>query len=214
MVRAKKIKNTKKPAHKVGKAILPAKSKATAPEKHAGGRPLLFQTTEALQDAIDDYFQSCWEEEWVKVLKPEYARLDFKRLKKVPTEDQYHWVPTLDRLGKVRKHQVKPYTITALANHLGTTRDTLLDYQERDMFSDTIKNAKVKIHAYTEECLFEPKIAAGVIFNLKNNYGYKDRVDMTSDDKPLPSGTVNHFNNLSDAELLAIAKGSPSGTSK
>ena len=51
----------------------------------------------------------------------------------------------------------RPLTITGLAVHLGTTRDTLLDYEGREEFSDTLKEAKEKIHNWTEEYLFTGK---------------------------------------------------------
>lgn len=68
----------------------------------------------------------------------------------------------------------RPLTITGLALALGTDRDTLLDYQTKrgDAFSDTIKNAKLVCQNYAEEELFRKgHQVAGVIFNLKNNYG-------------------------------------------
>ena len=116
----------------------------------------------------------------------------------IPSEDQFEWVPDYDRHGEIVTYQVKPYTIVGLAQHLGTTRQTLLDYQERDGFFDTIKNAKVKCEAYTVEQLFQPKIAAGVIFNLKNNYGYTDKIDHTSDGKPMPQPIINVHTDNSD----------------
>lgn len=64
----------------------------------------------------------------------------------------------------------KPYTITGLALALNTTRETLLDYQDRDEFSDTVKKAKLKCENYAEEFLFKGKNVVGSIFNLKNNY--------------------------------------------
>jgi hypothetical protein len=70
-----------------------------------------------------------------------------------------------------------PYTITGLALALGTTRDLLIDYEDKDEFSDTIKEAKAKCHNYAERKLFEAN-ATGPIFNLKNNYGWKDKTEV------------------------------------
>lgn len=72
---------------------------------------------------------------------------------------------------------IRPLTITGLANALDTTRDLLIDYAEKDEFSDTIKRAKGKIHQYVEEYLFNGKNQTGAIFNLKNNYGWKDKTE-------------------------------------
>lgn len=82
----------------------------------------------------------------------------------------------------------RPITITGLANALDTSRETLLEYEERPEYVDTIKRAKGKIHQYVEEYLFTGKNQTGAIFNLKNNYGWKDKTeqDITSAGKPIP----------------------------
>lgn len=69
----------------------------------------------------------------------------------------------------------KPYTICGLANALDMDRVTLLEYQKDDDYSNTIKRAKMKCQQYAEEYLFTGKNAAGVIFNLKNNYSWRDK---------------------------------------
>ena len=71
-----------------------------------------------------------------------------------------------------------PYTVSGLALALGMTRETLLRYEEKDIFSDTIKRAKQKIEEYVETRLFVSGIATGVIFNLKNNFGWKDKQEI------------------------------------
>lgn len=71
-----------------------------------------------------------------------------------------------------------PYTVSGLALALGMTRETLLRYEENDIFSDTIKRAKQKIEEYVETRLFVSGIATGVIFNLKNNFGWKDKQEI------------------------------------
>lgn len=75
----------------------------------------------------------------------------------------------------------KPYTITGLALWLGTDRDTLLDYKNGkhgDEYSYSYKEALMKCHNFAEERLYGDKQVAGVIFNLKNNYGWKDKQEV------------------------------------
>jgi hypothetical protein len=88
---------------------------------------------------------------------------------------------------KKKDEEKKPYTITGLANALDTTRETLLDYENRDgEFSYTIKKAKSKVEEYVEDYLFTGKNQTGAIFNLKNNYkGWKDKneTDLTTGGK-------------------------------
>lgn len=75
----------------------------------------------------------------------------------------------------------RPYTISGLAYALDTTRRTLLDYEENDEYSHTIKKAKAKIEQFVEERLFVGNNTAGVIFNLKNNYNWKDKQEIEAE---------------------------------
>lgn len=69
----------------------------------------------------------------------------------------------------------KPYTVSGLAYALGTNRQTLINYEAKEGFFDTIKRAKEKIETFNEEMLYSKDVpTTGVIFNLKNNYGWKD----------------------------------------
>ena len=105
------------------------------------GRPLKYDSVEAMQNDIEKYFAEC------------------------------------DEKGK-------PYTVSGLAYALGTTRRTLLDYQEKDEFSHTIKTAKAKIERFNEEMLYSKDVSTtGVIFNLKNNYNWKDKQEIEADVK-------------------------------
>lgn len=69
----------------------------------------------------------------------------------------------------------KPYTMTGLALSLGIDRTTLINYGKRDLFSTLIKNAKAKVEEQLEESLYRLGNNSGVIFNLKNNYGWVDK---------------------------------------
>ena len=88
----------------------------------------------------------------------------------------------IDAYGYPLDKDHKPPTITGLACYLDTTRDLLIDYQNKPKFSDTIKRAKQRIEAYNEAMLYNRKTStAGVIFNLKNNYGWKDKAEIKTD---------------------------------
>lgn len=71
----------------------------------------------------------------------------------------------------------EPATITGLALHLDTTRETLCDYQEKDEFSDAVKTAKLRCENYAERMLYIGKTATGPIFALKN-FGWTDSQDL------------------------------------
>lgn len=68
--------------------------------------------------------------------------------------------------------------ITELAYYLDTSRETLCDYKEKDGFSDSLKKAKQRCEIILERNLIEGKVnPTGSIFNLKNNYGWKDKTE-------------------------------------
>lgn len=77
----------------------------------------------------------------------------------------------------------RPYTMAGLALHLGMDRSTLVRYGEKDLFANQIKAAKSKVEAMLEEKLYRLGNNSGIIFNLKNNYGWHDQVEITDNDK-------------------------------
>ncbi len=89
----------------------------------------------------------------------------------------------------------KPYTITGLANYLDTSRETLINYEERDEFFDTIKRLKQTVEEYAETRLYLAKNAAGPIFALKN-FGWRDRqeLDHTSKGEKMPVPILANLN--------------------
>lgn len=70
----------------------------------------------------------------------------------------------------------RPYTITGLALYLDMDRKSLLRYEKEyeDEFCHTIIRAKERVQEFVECCLFKKGIAQGVIFNLKNNFGWEE----------------------------------------
>lgn len=120
---------------------------------HPGGRPLKFKTVKELEEKMEAYFATTGTKK-KNVFNPKtkaYAEVD-------------HFVPA---------------TITGLAVFLDTTRETLLDYQERPEFSDAIKRAKSRCEADIEygalTGMLNPTMA---IFSAKNNYNWKDKVEV------------------------------------
>src|SRR5574344_1167911 len=162
-----KVYPTKKQAEKQAEAI-----DASGYKMINTGTPLKFSTPEELKNKIEEYFNSCYD----------YKRDMFGNR----IEDKECIAEVEDEKGiihrKWKKHafvmeQVKPFTVSGLASYLNTSRETLTNYEKRDEFFDTIKEAKDKIYAYTEESLFTSK-PAGAIFSLINNYGWKNKQEI------------------------------------
>lgn len=76
-----------------------------------------------------------------------------------------------DKLGK-------PYTMSGLALSLELDRKTLLNYSNREKYSPLIKKAKAKVETMLEENLYRVGNNSGIIFNLKNNYGWRDQIEV------------------------------------
>ena len=73
-----------------------------------------------------------------------------------------------------------PLTITGLALALDTDRQTLINYEKRDAYFDTVKRAKMKIENAYELRLIKSG-RAGDIFALKN-FGWTDKQDLALSD--------------------------------
>lgn len=74
--------------------------------------------------------------------------------------------------------------ITELAYYLDTSRETLCNYEEKEPFFDTIKRAKMRCELELEKNLIEGKVnPTGSIFNLKNNYGWRDKTEVENEHK-------------------------------
>ena len=68
------------------------------------------------------------------------------------------------------------WTITGLALALDTSRETLMDYEGKEDFSDTIKKYKNMVHNAYEKDL-RAKGRSGDIFALKN-FGWSDKQEV------------------------------------
>jgi hypothetical protein len=75
----------------------------------------------------------------------------------------------------------KPYTVCGLAYSLDVSRETLLNYEKKEKYFGTITRAKQRIQTYAEEFLYTAKSAHGVMFSLKNNFGWVDRKEVQAD---------------------------------
>lgn len=81
----------------------------------------------------------------------------------------------IDKYFEDCKLNNRPYTITGLGLALDMSRQDLINYSKKEKFFDTIKKAKMRVENYLEERLINDSSATGIIFNLKNNYGWKDK---------------------------------------
>lgn len=146
--------------------------------KHAGGRPLKYTSVEDMQSAIDEYFTHC-----------------DNRIKEIhkPDGETYGY------------SNPEPYTMSGLAYALGLSRQSLIDYKNKDEFFDAIKDARNRVEHDVERRMSDKDtFTPGLIFNAKNNFGWKDK---TETDLTSKGESINPYAALSTEELRSLAKG-------
>ena len=132
-----------------------------------GGRPPHYETPEALQAKVDEYFDT-------GVKKKTYI------------------------VGKGENQQIVEIpipTITGLVLYLGfCDRQSFYDYEKRDGFSYTIKNARTRIEQHYEELVQDGN--SGAIFALKN-FGWSDKQELEMSGN-LATNNTHTLKNIND----------------
>jgi hypothetical protein len=109
-----------------------------------GGQPMKYKTLEALEAAVDNYFE-------VDAF--------------MPMPDGPEYLPTM----------------AGLALSLDVDRKTIVNYSHREEYFPTIRKARAKIEAFIETRLYGNNVT-GCIFNLKNNFDWKDKQEIETKD--------------------------------
>lgn len=115
-----------------------------------------------MQAAIDAYFDRC---EGEKLLDEEGN-------------------PVLDRQGLPITINARPPTVSGLALALGlNSRQSLINYQGKKKFADTVKRAKLRVEEYCERQLFDKDRRQGAEFNLRYNFRWEEREEKKEEDR-------------------------------
>lgn len=72
-------------------------------------------------------------------------------------------------------------TMAGLALSLDVDRRTIVNYSHNEEYFPTIRKAKAKIEAFIETRLYGNNVT-GCIFNLKNNFDWKDKQEIETKD--------------------------------
>ena len=89
------------------------------------------------------------------------------------------------RLQRFTGEKLKPYTLSGICVFLGISRETWREYGHKEEFAKAIKQAKTIVENYVEEGLLNGSInAIGGIFNLKNNFGWVDKIEVNTNNSP------------------------------
>lgn len=149
--------------------------------KGKGGRPPKYKNKEEIEGLINKYFEKC---------------------EGVPFLDD-KGIPLVNTKGYILyKIPPKPPTVTGLALALGfSTRLSLLHYQGKKEFVNTITRAKSYIEEYAERRLFDRDGVQGAKFSLLNNFkGWYEHINEQPDksnneDDPITRALKEEFKN-------------------
>ena len=130
-------------------------------ESNPVGRPLKYKSADELQTVIDLYFLAC---------KINSAGLD---------DGEKH--PLLEEVDDESIKMLKPIedrvpTVSGLAYTLGVSTECLRNYGTQEEYSATVKKARQRVEISLEQRLAGTAVT-GAIFNLKNNFGWKDKTE-------------------------------------
>ena len=166
------------------------------------GRPPTWDTPEQLQKLIDEYFLSCLSPIMENIENPEYDAEKAKEYGEDYDISKKIRVQKTDGAGNPIYEQIEPFTITGLARSIGTSRNTLLEYEKelltsmdenlRKQFAHTIKEAKRVVEEYLEKYMYTGKNQTSAIFVAKNNFGWIDRreTDLTTKGDKLEGNVI------------------------
>ncbi len=95
-------------------------------------------------------------------------------------KDIYRWEPVKNALGEdatVIEYFQRP-SVSGLCGYLHMHRDTFNEYSRHEDYADICAAAKNEIEAYLCSQLGSGKGDSGIIFNLQNNFGWKQKQEV------------------------------------
>ncbi len=146
-------------------------------EKHPG-RPLAFKTVEELEVKCDEYFETCWGEVPVLTKQGPVMIDDEEAEPRIITTKSGEEKIVYPKKMLTERKQIRPYTLSGLADYLNVDRRTLLNYGRKDEYFPTIARARRKCEMFSEEQLYIGN-DRGAKFGLINNYGWVDKTEQT-----------------------------------
>ncbi len=100
---------------------------------------------------------------------------------KIGIDNYFNHIDDINVKRKLFEERKKPYTISGLCVYLDICRDTLIDYGKKNDYVDTVKRARARVESYVEEGMLSGELSTiGCIFNLKNNFGWVDKIDIAA----------------------------------
>lgn len=154
------------------------------------GRPAKYENAKKLERAVNAYFDSVSYKKPVIISTPtgevdEKGNVRYKTMMLREGEDHTGAPVTVTEY-------LEPPSVASLTLYLGISRDTWAKYGKKKAFRPVVEQARARIEAYLVGKL-ESRHAQGVIFNLKNNFGWKDRQEFGLDEDTRKAMSVEQF---------------------
>lgn len=91
----------------------------------------------------------------------------------------------------------KPYTMSGLAYYLDVDRKTIVNYTKDEEYFPTIKKARDRVQMQLEEnALMNISNSTFTIFNLKNNFDWKDKIETNTENFEQINESLHNIANL------------------
>ena len=154
--------------------------------KKKPGAPRKYKTAKALEKAVETYWKSI-SYQMPAIISTPTGEVDEKGCVKYATR-----MLTVDEEGRIRLDGIgAPKTVTeyleepsvaGLCLHLGISKDTWAEYAKLEDLGPVCERFKMRHENYLAGKLDgnKAKSVQGVIFNLKNNFGWADKTEVES----------------------------------
>lgn len=158
------------------------------------GRPKKYKTKKALADAIERYFRSI--SRTIQAQEALTGTIIYNDDGEAIMLTQY----------------IRPPSVTGLCLHLGIDRSTWQNYCDETLhpeFTEVTGMTRSRIEAWLEEqLLIREKGVQGIIFNLQNNYGWKQKQEVELGEKTRKSAAAQGMSVYDKMAVIAAAQAS------
>lgn len=139
------------------------------------GRPRLYKTAKALREAVGRYFDSITYERDVIIYRRELG--EDKEGNPIVKEVPEFLTDSEGNPVKETVYREEP-SIAALRLFIGVSKSTWAGYADDEKLAKVTAEVKDRMEARLVELLNTRNSTHGVEFNLKNNYGWKDKQEI------------------------------------
>lgn len=166
------------------------------------GRPKKYGSGKVLEAAVEAYFDSISYRVPV-VVTTATGEVDEEGNAKVVTKMLREGADGVGAPVTQRKY-LEPPSVAALCLYLGISRDTWAEYGRSAAMAAAVERTRARLEAYLVAQL-EGRHVQGVIFNLKNNYGWKDKQEFGMDRETRQALSARDMTTKEKLELLRAA---------